>query len=114
MSPVERRLALGRLRGYRKHLVEEQEEWEQEAEKLYGELTPARAAKYPDIFERKFEKYLDALSQYERVSDIIKEIDYRGQEEPEVIRGKEKSVQGQGRGVPEARPEQRELFASYS
>lgn len=56
-----------RLEGMAAELRSMRDEREQEVAKRYDELTPDRQEKFPDVYEKKFERWEAVLTEYERI-----------------------------------------------
>jgi len=111
MLPIDRKTEMVRLSRFKKDLEHEAAELEAALEAGFKSLTPARAAKHPELFDERFRKWADTEQYYRQVVDIIREIEYRetGQEEVEFERIVNRQKAGQA--DRESPVSQRELFA---
>ena len=109
-SKAELKMSLGRLRTFKRSLIEEQRDLDRDLEKRYEELTPGREAKYPERFARKWSEFIGVETQYRKVSDILAEIELR-QAEGKVKLGEKEEGPGSREGNPQDVAEQRQLFA---
>ena len=112
-SKAELKMSLGRLRTFKRTLIEEQRDLDRDLEKRYGELTPRREARYPERFARKWTEFIEVETQYRKVSDILAEIELR-QAEGKVKLGEKEEGPGSRKGHPQDDPKQRELFALFN
>lgn len=75
MKPGEREMAKRRLVKMRDELELDRDELAADLDDQYDDLTPDRVLKAPKKFERRFGDFHQNLTQYERVCDIIGQIE---------------------------------------
>ena len=100
LTPREQELAVLRLVKMRGELEDDRDELALALDEQYEALTPERAARYPAKFEKKFGGFHQDLAGYERVCDVLGQID-RIVSDREVIgvKSREEVTQADGQGA---------------